>query len=148
MTTRASVAAEARRWLATPFSHQGRTLGIGCDCGGLVGGVAVALGIVPATWWRDVFDPQFGGYSRQPSHGTLQRVCESFMAQTDEPDVGDVLLMRFADEPQHLGIVCDYAHGGLSLVHALARAGKVVEHRLAPVWRARVVRAYRMPGVA
>ena len=56
MTTRLEVAAEARRWLATPFAHQGRTRGLGCDCGGLVGGVAVALGIVPPTWWREVFD--------------------------------------------------------------------------------------------
>jgi hypothetical protein len=121
---------------------------VGVDCGGLVGGVAIALGIVPATWWRDVFDPQFGGYGRQPANGTLQRVCESFMRRVLAPDVGDVLLMRFADEPQHLGIVGDYAHGGLSLVHALARAGRVVEHRLAPVWRARVVQGYSMPGVA
>lgn len=147
MTTRADVAAEARRWLATPFAHQGRTLGIGCDCGGLVGGVAVALGIVSPTWWRDTFDPSFGGYSRQPANGTLQRVCESFMAPTDQPDVGDVLLMRFASEPQHLGIVVPYVWGGLAMVHAMARAGRVVEHRLAPVWRARVVQAYSMPGV-
>lgn len=147
MTTRADVAAEARKWLATPFAHQGRTRGVGVDCGGLVGCVAVALGIVPADWWARVFDPVYGGYSRQPANGVLQRVCESFMSRTDTPGVGDVLLMRFAEEPQHLGIVVPYVWGGLSLVHALARAGKVVEHRLAPVWRARVVQGYSMPGV-
>jgi NlpC/P60 family putative phage cell wall peptidase len=148
VTTCAEVAAEARRWLATPFAHQGRTKGLGCDCGGLVGGVAMALGIIPPTWWTTVFDPQFGGYGRQPAHGTLQLVCESFMARVDEPEVGDVLLMRFAAEPQHLAIAVDYRWGGLAIVHALESEGRVIEHRLAPLWRSRIVQAYRMPGVA
>ena len=143
MTTRADVAAEARRWLATPFAHQGRTLGIGCDCGGLVGGVAVALGIVPPTWWRDTFDPQFGGYSRQPANGTLQRVCEAFMTPTDEPDVGDVLLMRFASEPQHLAICA-----GETIIHAYEAAGLCCEHRLSSLWAARIVRVYRFRGIS
>lgn len=148
MVTRADIATQARSWLETPFHHQGRTRGVGCDCGGLVGGVAVALGIVPADWWQTTFDPIFGGYDSQPSHGTLQRVCESFMVRHHgAPDVGDVLLMRFGAEPQHLAIVADYRHGGLSMVHALAASKKVVEHRLDATWRGRVVRVYRMPGV-
>ena len=150
MTTRAEVVAEARRWVGTPFVHQGRVRGHGCDCGGLVGGIAVALGIVPADWWQIVFDPRFGGYGRQPANGVLEAVCESFMSAID-PDAaepGDVLLMRFADEPQHLGIVADYRNGGLSIVHALSRVGSVVEHRLGGLWTWRIVGAYRMPGVA
>lgn len=147
MIPRSVVAAEARRWIGTPWVHQGRTHGLGTDCGGLVGGVAVALGIVQPDWWSKVFDPLYGGYDRQPSHGTLQRVCESFMDRADTIRVGDVLLMRFAEEPQHLAIAVDYRWGGLSMVHALSRAGKVVEHRLDAAWRRRVVQAYGMPGV-
>lgn len=143
--TRAAVVAEARRWLDTPFHHQARTRGVGCDCGGLVGGVAVALGIVPPDWWRDTFDPRWGGYGRQPAQGTLQQVCESFMARTDDPQPGDVLLMRFAREPQHVAIVGD--HGGRSLIHAYEAIGRVIEHRLDPRWQRRTVQAYRMPGV-
>lgn len=148
MTTRAQVAAEARRWLGTPFHHQGRTQGVGCDCGGLVGGVAVALGIVPSDWWERVFDPLHAGYSRTPG-AMLQQLCESFMQPAPEMQVGDVLLMRFADEPQHLAIAVDYRHGGLALVHALGEpVGRVVEHRFDTRWRARVARVYRMPGIA
>lgn len=150
MTTRAEIVAEARQWRETPFQHQGRTRGVACDCGGLVGGVAVALGILPATWWADVFDPLHGGYSRTPAHGTLQGICELFMVQIDAETIqpGDVVLMRFKVEPQHLGIVADYVHGGLSLIHALSTAGKVTEHRFAPEWRSRIVAAYSFPGVA
>lgn len=146
MTTRAEVAAQARGWIGVPWKHQGRTRN-GCDCGGLVGAVAMALGIVPTDWWEHVFDPQFGGYSRQPAHGTLQRVCELFMHRVDEPQVGDVLLMSFTGEPQHLAIVGDYRHGGLSMIHALSNVGRVAEHRFSPEWRSRVVACYGMPGV-
>lgn len=149
MVTREAVVAEARRWLDTPYRHQARMRGAGCDCGGLIGGVAVALSIVPAGWWRDSFDPQFGGYGRQPVDGTLRRICESFMRRVEVKafDIGDVLLMRFESEPQHLAIAADYRHGGMSVVHAMSRVGKVAEHRLSPLWAARVVAAFEYPGI-
>ena len=76
--TRQEVVREAREWLGTPFHHQAREKGVGTDCGGLVGGVAVALGIVPPDWWRDTFDPRWGGYGRQPAQGTLQQSSSDF----------------------------------------------------------------------
>ena len=148
MITRAAVVAEAREWIGTPYHHQATQKGVGADCGGLVAGVAMALGIVPPTWWRDTFEPAFGGYGKQPFNGSLSRVCESFMARVhDEPAPGDVLLLRFAAEPQHMGIVADYRHGGLSMIHALKSVAYVTEHRFAIAWRDRVVGVYRMPGV-
>jgi cell wall-associated NlpC family hydrolase len=148
MTSRAEVVVESRSWLGVPWHHQGRTRA-GCDCGGLIGAVAVALGIVPASWWQDTFDPLYGGYGRAPANGTLRRVCGSFMAKIDPAGMqpGDVMLMKFKSEPQHLAIVANYVHGGLSMIHAMSTVGKVAEHRLAPEWRARVVAAYSMPGV-
>jgi NlpC/P60 family putative phage cell wall peptidase len=148
MTTRADVIAEARRWMGTPFQHQGRTRGLGCDCRGLVGGVAVALGLVPPTWWAD-FDQRFGGYPTQPPPGMMARACDAFMVPTDDPQPGDVVIIAFASDPQHMGILADYAHGGLSLIHAIAYGSAGVrEHRLSPTWRALVTRAYILPGVA
>jgi hypothetical protein len=32
--------AQARTWIGTPFHHQGRLKGVGCDCLGLIVGVA------------------------------------------------------------------------------------------------------------
>ena len=36
---RATIVAEARAWIGTPYRHQGSLKGIGCDCLGLVRGV-------------------------------------------------------------------------------------------------------------
>ncbi len=146
MTSRADVVAEARRWLGVPYAHQGRTRA-GVDCGGLVGAVAVMLGRVPADWWAAQFDPLHAGYGRQPALGRLQGICERWMLRMPQARPGDVLLMRFEAEPQHLAIAADYRHGGLSMVHALARSGRVAEHRLSPEWAGRIVACYGLPGV-
>ena len=153
MITRAQVVAEARRWAdaRTPYAHQGHAFGLACDCGGLPGGVCVALGSLPPDWWARVFDPQFGGYGRQ-ADGSLRRICEAFMTPIPVEDVqpGDCVLVAFPREPEphHLAIVADYVHGGLSIIHALSTVGRVAEHRLAPAWRAMIVGAYVLPGVA
>lgn len=134
---------EARRWLGTPFAHQGRARGIGCDCAGLIGGVATSLGFVPQQWWSETFDPIFGGYAPTPSRDMLSTACASFMDRVrDAPRSGDVLLMRFAREPQHLAF---YVLEGDSetMIHAYTVPGKVVEHRLNHAWRARIVATFR-----
>lgn len=42
---RAAIVAEARTWLGTPFHEQASVKGVGCDCLGLIMGVAAALGL-------------------------------------------------------------------------------------------------------
>lgn len=147
--TGADVVLEARRWVGTPYRHQARARGVGTDCGGLIGGVAIALGLLPPDWWEREFEPRFGGYGRQPD-GTLQALCDAVMDRIPAGGytTGDVLLMSFTREPQHLGFVADYVHGGHSIVHAMSRAGRVAEHRLAPEWRRRILAAYRLRGLA
>lgn len=148
MATRGDIVAEARRWIGTPYLHQAHLRGVGTDCGGLVAGVAVAVGLVPARWWAETFEPSFGGYGRQPALDSLSRICDTFADRTDSrARPGDFLLMRFDGEPTHLAIVADYRHGGLSVIHALSRLGEVAEHRLAVGWARRVVRVYRYRGI-
>lgn len=148
MTTRDQVCAEARAWIGTPFEHQAHLKGVACDCAGMVGGVAVALELVPSDFWERDFAPH-AGYSRRPSNGSLTAILDRFMERTDDPQPGDVVLMRFRKEPQHVGILVPYVHGGLALVHALHGMGvkEVVEHRLDDKWQARVIHAYRLPGI-
>lgn len=149
--TREQVAAEAVRWVGTPYHHQGRTRSVGCDCGGLVGGVAVALGIVPPDWWERVFDARHHGYGRQPAGDSLVRVLDQHMARVapDDIRVGDVVLLRWlpATDPMHLAIAAPYPIAGLSIVHAYQSIGGVVQHRLSAQWRARIVHGYALPGV-
>lgn len=142
MPERAAVVAEARRWLGTPWVHQHRALGAGVDCAGLVIGVARALGLVP---------PQFDctGYGRNPD-GTMLALCDAHMRRIRRADLqpGDVLVMAIEHEPQHMGIVGDYRHGGLSLIHAASKARRVVETRLLFARNQSFRGAYALPGVS
>lgn len=145
MISRHLIVSQARSWIGVPFHHQGRTRQ-GCDCVGLVGAVAIGVGAVGSDWWAVEFDPSASGYARQPSNGTMARLCERFMRSANaDMQVGDVLMMRFAREPQHLAIVADYVHGGFSVIHAAAGIG-VVEHALSQKWASRIVGRYLLPG--
>lgn len=140
MVTRAQFVAEARTWLGTPFQHQARVRGAGVDCVGLVIGVARDLGLA---------DVRIADYPRTPQASRLLVECRQHMTPIALADArpGDVLLMRFRRDPQHVAVVADYVHGGLSIVHAYEGAGAVVEHRLDDAWLARVVAAFAVPGV-
>jgi hypothetical protein len=54
---------------------------------------------------------------------------------------GDVALMRWHQQPNHVAIVTDHPHG-LGLIHSLSGKG-VVAHILADPWPRRILEAYR-----
>ncbi|MCU0938912.1 MAG: peptidase P60 [Burkholderiaceae bacterium] len=141
MTTRAAIVAEARTWLGTPWVHQHRAKGVAVDCAGLVIGVARALGLVPPEW-------DINGYSRHPD-GTLAALCAAHMRRVSQAAMqpGDVLVLALQADPQHLGIVGDYRHGGYSLIHAASNAGRVIETRLMFAANCKFRGAYALPGV-
>lgn len=144
MSTRAAIVAAARGWIGTPYMHQQRMRGVGIDCAGLVIAVARECGLVD-----EGFD--LTGYAMQPD-GSLLGITDAHMCRVAAPQPGDVAVFRIEHEPQHLGIVADYVHGGLSVIHALDqrghKRGRVVEHRIDDEWRSRIVAAYALPGVA
>jgi NlpC/P60 family putative phage cell wall peptidase len=129
----------ARSWIGTPFHHQGRVHGVGCDCVGLLIGVAHALDL-------SAFDTT--GYARRPDGRMLKDHCDREMTPItrDEIAPGDVALFALTGDPQHLAIFGDYPDG-LSIIHAYMRNRKVVENRYDDVWAGRLVQAYRLPGV-
>lgn len=126
----------ARACVDTPFHHQGRQPGVGLDCAGLLVVAMQSLGLSPL----DRTD-----YSRTPHGGELESMLDAqpMLARVPIHDMhdGDVLLMRFEKEPQHLAL-----HAGETIIHAYQTVGKVVEHRLDTRWRARIVRVYRVAG--
>lgn len=142
MTTRADVVAEARKWLGTPWIHQHRAKGCGVDCAGLVICVARDLGLLPAA-----FD--ITGYSRMPD-GTLLAVCDEHMDRINRSAMqpGDVLVVATEHDPQHMGFLGDYRHGGLSLIHAASKSGRVIETRLMFAINQKFRGAYALRGVA
>lgn len=126
----------ARGCIGTPFRHQGRIPGVALDCAGLVVAVAKEIG-------ADYIDRP--GYSRNPSGGLLESALDDqpCLERVTDRQPGDVLLMRFKGEPQHLAICA-----GETVIHSYEAVGKVCEHRLADVWVSRIVRAYRFKGLA
>lgn len=131
---------EARDWLETRWQHQASLKGVACDCIGLITGVARELGIKEAAQWDG--DPRHG-YGRQPEPGTLLAACADYLQpiQMNKVGLGDILLMRFRQDPQHFAIVS--ALGPMYIIHAYAQARRVVENRVDALWQSRIVRAYR-----
>lgn len=125
----------ARECLGTPFQHQGRIVGLAMDCAG----VAVHV----ASKWYAVEEPP--AYGRLPHDAMLEQWIERqpFLERAAIPQMGDLLLMRFTGEPQHLAI-----NAGDTIIHAYQGIGKTVEHNLDDKWRKRIVRAYRFKGMA
>jgi cell wall-associated NlpC family hydrolase len=136
------IVAAARETLGTRYAHQGRVAGLALDCAGVPVHVARTLGVPLTDYTR---------YGRLPVPAEMRAALDAHLTRvpTAQMQPGDVAWIRFEREPQHLAIVGDYVHGGLSLIHAYNASGlnRVVEHRLDDVWRSRIVAAWRYPGV-
>ena len=133
--------AEARTWLGTPFNHQGRIKGVACDCIGLIMGVGIALKLA-------VYDPHsqtarsYLSYGRSPDPVRMREGIGRWLhtIPVEQAGLADVLYMAWSREPQHVGLITD-----IGIIHAYARAGKVVEHRLDADWQSRIRGAWRFP---
>ena len=135
--TRGDIEAEARRWVGTPFRHQGRTER-GLDCAGFIIRVSYELGLAHEDW---------RAYGRQPDGSAVESILARLGVVVPKPKRGDVLLLRFNGTPQHLAIATE-RRGQLYIVHSHSSAGRVVEHRFDERWRSRLVRAYTWEEVA
>lgn len=121
------VVQEARKWLGVPWRHQGRDHN-GIDCAGLIIKVAHGLGI-------SSFD--CSGYGLTPDGESLRAELERHV-DAKPARIGSIVLLRFISAPQHLAILTD-----IGLIHAYARAGRVIETSFDERWRRRVVGFYR-----
>jgi len=128
----------ARTYLGTPFHHQGRLPGVGLDCVGVLICVAKELRLVAA-------DFDVTGYQRQPDGVVLMRHLSEHLLPVEQTAMqpGDIVCVAFDKHPQHVGIVGDYRHGGLSIIHAASKHGAVVETRLMFTAAMRFVAAFR-----
>lgn len=128
MTARADVVAEARAWLGTPFHWQASLKGVGCDCKGLVAGVARELGLPEG----DSLHAGLADYGRRVPVSLLQVGLAATLVRVAEPAPGDVLLLRMGGVPQHLGV-----HAGDALIHTYNGGPRqVIASRLSAALRA------------
>lgn len=99
------VVAEAREWLGTKFHPQASAKGHGCDCKGLVIGVARELGRPEA----DSFHAGICDYDLKKTIDwrLLKEGMAAMFDRVDEPQPGDVLLLKVHGRPGHLAIVTE-----------------------------------------
>lgn len=137
------VVAAARRWIGTPYRHQGACRGAGCDCLGLVRGL-----------WREIMGeeperpPAYSMDWAEPARDeVLWRAAARHLIRrplTAEAP-GDVILfrMREGSVAKHLGIAARTGTQA-SFVHAYSGHG-VVETTLSLPWRRRIVARFAFP---
>lgn len=143
MTIENDIVTQARTWLGTPFHHQARLKGKGCDCLGLVVGVVDELGLKDATGTMLAAYDEVT-YSKNPDGVYLTEKLTGLLLEVpaDEARAGDLALFRVRENPQHLAILTEY-EGTLGMIHCFAPARKVVEHRLDDDWKSRMIKVFR-----
>jgi cell wall-associated NlpC family hydrolase len=121
----------ARSQIGVKFRHQGRIPGQYLDCAGLAAYIATELGLEFNEW---------PGYGRTPYKGLLQAVLDEqpCLEKVSVRQPGDLLLMRFLKEPQHVAICA-----GATVIHSYEAVGRVCEHDLDAIWMARITAIYR-----
>lgn len=140
--TRDDVVRVARSFLDVPFHHMGRSRA-GMDCAGLLICVARELGFVPQ-------DFDVPNYLPTPD-GSMMGLCGLHMTHVDKMQAGDCVVVAMDKEPQHLGILTDYRHGGFAIVHACNSRScvppRVIETRLMFSRAMKYVAAFKFPGI-
>lgn len=146
MITGAQIVDEARLWIGTPWKHAQACKGAGCDCIGLVGGVAAAVGVTND--WITEASMMFKGYGRLPVAEVIYAGCERWMlpVKAESIQLGDILVMAFEKEAQHFAIVSNVSPR--YIIHAYAQARRVAENRVDETWQRRTLSAWRLKGVA
>ncbi|AIF81410.1 NlpC/P60 family phage cell wall peptidase [endosymbiont of Acanthamoeba sp. UWC8] len=134
---------QARTWLGTAFHHQGRIKGIGCDCLGLIVGVADELNLKDKDGIRLSSYDEIN-YSKEPDSNHLTAKLMSILIEvpTSEIEPGDIGLFLINNNPQHLAIISNYG-GKRGIIHSEARARKVVEHYFDEEWNERLTKVFR-----
>lgn len=129
---RAAIVAEARSWIDTPFHWGQAAKGVGCDCKGLIYGVARAVGLAEA----EAAIAGFTGYRDRPDVRLLERSLAALLDPVGRPELrpGDVLQLVVARKPMHLAI---YA-GADRLIHTAAGLRRVREVPMRSAWGAAV----------
>lgn len=124
----------ARETIGTPYHHQGRVIGRGLDCIGVAIYVAQKLGVQ----YLDL--PAYGA---SPHKGLLNEMMDKqpCLEHVYEMKPGDILQMKFVQDPQHVAIFT-----GTTIIHCSMETGRVVEHHLDSESLANVTKIYRFVG--
>lgn len=141
---REAVLREARRFLGTPYRHQGSRIGVGCDCLGLVRGVWRALyGAEP-----EALTPYAADWAENAEGDPLLEAARRHFVPLRDPAArpGDLVLFQWRPgrPARHCAILDDPDAGFPRILHALEGAA-VVSSPLTPAWARRVCGSFSFP---
>lgn len=135
---------EARTWVGTRWQHQASVKGAGCDCIGLIRGVAREVGLTDPFVTGEAV--KYFGYGRTPDPELLLEACDKYLDRADGPmKLANILVMRFEREPQHFALVS--CLDPPRMIHAYAQARRVAENGIDALWKSRVLRVYDYRGI-
>lgn len=132
----AQVAALAEEWLDVPFRWQG-TVRAGCDCKGLIAGIARELDRPEA----DSVEALAGDYGGKVDVRRLKAGLARLFDQAQDRQPGDVLLLRLGGMAQHLAIYTPTEANPDRIIEAMptgpkrVRPGRAGEGRIDSIWR-------------
>ena len=138
-----AIVAAARGWIGTPYRHQARTKGAGCDCLGLVLGVwSEVYGAPPEAvpaYTADWDEPQGAEVLLSAARRHLHA------KPVTEAAIGDLIVFRMRDGmvAKHLGIQ-GRVGADASFIHAYS-GHAVVENSLTLPWARRLVARFAFP---
>jgi cell wall-associated NlpC family hydrolase len=101
MPSRDDIIAEAFGWIGTPHHHQASAKGAGCDCKGLIWGIARGAGMPEA----DHPLMAHSAYSYNIDTDFLGASLAKIFKRVAAPRLGDVAVIVLAGRPQHLGLI-------------------------------------------
>ena len=143
LVTRQAIVDNARTWVGVPYKHMGYNRK-GVDCVGLLTGVALELQLIA--------QPPKLVYAQCPSVAYFTEQAYNNLNPVDrkasELVAGDVATFFASDSSgaQHFAIVGEL-YGGKTMIHALAKYKKVIEHAWPEFWDKRYVRAFEFRNV-
>jgi len=134
--TRSEIIITVRKYLNTPFRHQGRDPGKGLDCVGILICASKELGIT---------DFDYKNYTMRPDTKVMMKYMSQFADRIPikEAKAGDIYQLHFTDEPTHYAVITS----DNTILHAYLRAGKCVEHSMNDHWKRRITYAWRLKGI-
>lgn len=133
--TREQFIEELRKWIGTPFHHQGRWKGLGVDCAGLIVMPLAELGIT------EILKADNRTYQRKAGHKMLLERLTMVADQIPREDIrlGDIMLFTIYKYPQHVAI----KSYGDDIIHVTEDYG-VIEEAIDDMWEKRFAGAFRL----
>lgn len=116
---RQAIVDEAKDWLRTPYHHNARVKGAGCDCAQLPAAVYHAVGLIPTL--EPEYSPQWMLHRDEEQYLEWVRPYAREIARADLAP-GDLIMWKFGRTYSHSGIVIDLP----LIIHAWNRGGRVM----------------------